>query len=194
MKFRFCGNSDCPDWVLAIIINNLAKLSSAKLKLLSQIVADGIIKPPLEIEEAEKLFSESKLDSDLELKACIACLRFIIFSTCKFQCETSALFSELQQLGLPREHSSSLKKVVDEKQDAILKILKASGLKVNPLESVSVEVAKESSAIIMNVQVNGQTEQCTIAKETVSVLLKNLKESKMRMEELKGYNQKILQL
>lgn len=68
-------------------------------------------------------------DSDSDLKACIACLRFIIFSTCKFQCGTSALLSELQQLGLPREHSSSIKKVIDEKQDSITEILKSSGLK-----------------------------------------------------------------
>ncbi|XP_045481620.1 COMM domain-containing protein 4 [Harmonia axyridis] len=191
MKFRFCGNSDCPDWVLAIIIN-LSKLSSVKLKLLTQIVAEGMIEPPLEIDKAVKLFSESKLESDLELKACIACLQFIISSTCKFQCETSALLSELQQLGLPREHSSAIKKVIDDKQDSITKKLKASGLKVNALQSFKAKVDKERNCAILDIQVNDQTQQCALTEHTVRVLLENLKEVRPQMEELNRHNQKIL--
>nr|CAD7454187.1 unnamed protein product [Timema tahoe] len=38
MRFRFCGDLDCPDWILAEI-NTLAKMSSVKMKLLCQQVA-----------------------------------------------------------------------------------------------------------------------------------------------------------
>ncbi|RZB41623.1 COMM domain-containing protein 4, partial [Asbolus verrucosus] len=64
-KFRFCGEADCPDWILAEI-NTLSRLSSVKLKLLSQIVVQGIIKPPIELSKAEKLFTDSKLVNPLD--------------------------------------------------------------------------------------------------------------------------------
>eukprot|EP01033_Poteriospumella_lacustris_P002347 gene2347-1712_t len=38
MRFRFCGDLDCPDWVLAEI-NTLSKMSSVRLRILvSQII------------------------------------------------------------------------------------------------------------------------------------------------------------
>ncbi|KAJ8914594.1 hypothetical protein NQ315_017299 [Exocentrus adspersus] len=73
MRFRFCGDADCPDWVL-VEINTLSKLSSIKLKLLTQIVAQGIISAPVDMDKAEKLFAESKLEAGIDLKACMACL------------------------------------------------------------------------------------------------------------------------
>ncbi|KAM4893133.1 COMM domain-containing protein 4 isoform 2-T2 [Sylvia borin] len=40
MRFRFCGDLDCPDWVLAEI-STLAKISSVKLKLIcAQVLRD----------------------------------------------------------------------------------------------------------------------------------------------------------
>ncbi|KAI2575263.1 COMMD4 isoform 8 [Pan troglodytes] len=40
MRFRFCGDLDCPDWVLAEI-STLAKMSSVKLRLLcSQVLKE----------------------------------------------------------------------------------------------------------------------------------------------------------
>ncbi|KAL3289873.1 hypothetical protein HHI36_023263 [Cryptolaemus montrouzieri] len=189
MKFRFCGNSDCPDWVLAVI-NTLSKLSSVKLKLLTQIVVEGIIDPPLNMEKALKLFSESKLDSNLDLKACISCLRYIVVSTARFVCETTALQSELQQLGLPREHSSAIKKVIDDKQNVIIKKLESSSLKVNALESLTVKVNKESDCALLDIKVNGKINQVTVTSHTVDILLKNLRELRPKMEELKGYKYK----
>ncbi|KAK9889106.1 hypothetical protein WA026_004379 [Henosepilachna vigintioctopunctata] len=186
MKFRFCGKSDCPDWIQAII-TILSKLSSVKLKLLTQIVVDGIIDPPLNLEKAVKLFSESKLDSNLDLKACISCLRYIVISTIRFACETTALQTELQQLGLPREHSLAIKKVLDTKQDLIVEILEKTSLKVDPFEALSVEVYKESNCAVLNITVDGKTNQVTMMEHTIDVLLKNLRELKPKMEELNAY-------
>lgn len=44
----------------------------------------------------------------------MACLVFILTSTVRFHCDINALHSELQQLGLPREHSSAIRKVIEE--------------------------------------------------------------------------------
>lgn len=41
-KFRFCGDGDCPDWVLAEIISTLSNLSVDNLEQLAQIVAKCI--------------------------------------------------------------------------------------------------------------------------------------------------------
>lgn len=42
-KFRFCGDGDCPDWVLAEIYSSLSVLSSVKLKILTQMVAKSLL-------------------------------------------------------------------------------------------------------------------------------------------------------
>lgn len=42
-KFRFCGEGDCPDWVLAEIHSNLAILSSDQLKEVAHQVARCIV-------------------------------------------------------------------------------------------------------------------------------------------------------
>lgn len=68
------------------------------------------------------------LDS-FDLKASIACLKHIITSTVKFNCDSNALQSELQQLGLPREHSTSIKRIIDDHNEAIKTQLKADSLK-----------------------------------------------------------------
>lgn len=68
-------------------------------------------------------------DPDIDLKACVACLSFIITSTIRFCCNSSALHSELQQLGLPREHSTSLKRVVDDNYDELTTYFKQQSLR-----------------------------------------------------------------
>lgn len=42
-KFRFCGEGDCPDWVLAEIHSNLAVLSSEQLQEVAHHVARCIV-------------------------------------------------------------------------------------------------------------------------------------------------------
>lgn len=63
-RFRFCGDADCPDWVLAEI-NTLSRLSSVKLKLLARVVAEGLLNPPL----------------DVTIYINTICILFIIFDT-----------------------------------------------------------------------------------------------------------------
>lgn len=42
-KFRFCGDGDCPDWVLAEINSTLSVLSAVKLKILTQTVCKSLL-------------------------------------------------------------------------------------------------------------------------------------------------------
>ncbi|XP_030748784.1 COMM domain-containing protein 4-like [Sitophilus oryzae] len=184
MKFRFNGDADCPDWILAEIYT-LSRLSSIKLKLLGQIVVQGIINPPLQIEKVEKLFADSKLDTDINLKACIACLTYIISAATRFNCESSALQSELQQLGLPREHSISIKRVYDEQSGNLTDYFKSRSLKINNLEDVSGNFIKETGCGLLNLSINEKTESLKLAPNTIKSLLGDLVAVRNRMKDLK---------
>lgn len=183
MRFRFCGDADCPDWVL-VEINTLSKLSSVKLKLLAQIVAQGIINPPVDMGKAEKLFAESKLDSDIDLKACIACLTYIMSSAVRYNCDSSALQSELQQLGLPREHSTSIKRVVDDQSSNLAAKFKEASLRINALEEYSVKVDEEINCAVLDLVINGERKAATLTPFTLNVFIENLKEVRKTMAEL----------
>ncbi|XP_009948577.1 PREDICTED: COMM domain-containing protein 4-like, partial [Leptosomus discolor] len=69
-RFRFCGDLDCPDWVLAEI-STLAKISSVKLKLICAQVLRDLLGEAMEYEKILKLTSDAKLESG-DVKATIA--------------------------------------------------------------------------------------------------------------------------
>ena len=88
MKFRFCGDLDCPEWVLAQMAL-LSRLSSLKLKALC-----------VELIKSWLGESSSDLRSGLDLD------------------RVAKLLAELQQLGLHREHAAALSKVLSEHEAA----------------------------------------------------------------------------
>lgn len=119
-------------------------------------------------------------------KTAIACLRFLIINAARHNADVSTFGEELQQLGLPKEHSASLCKVHTENHQAIRKKLQEESLKVNELLSVS---AEESSTAISCIQLNldigeptSSTEKLLIHKRDAKVLLENLKEMREIME------------
>ncbi|XP_003748230.1 COMM domain-containing protein 4 [Galendromus occidentalis] len=109
MRFKFCGDLDCPDWLLAAI-SDLAKLSSIKVRwganFLAQCIADGLTN------EDGLSRAKDKLDK-LEPEAVSAINEILTLAT-RNQVEETALVDELQQLGLPREHSTAIGKAYAE--------------------------------------------------------------------------------
>ncbi|XP_042660332.1 COMM domain-containing protein 4 isoform X1 [Tyto alba] len=158
MRFRFCGDLDCPDWVLAEI-STLAKISSVKLKLICAQVLRDLLGDTIEYEKILKLTSDAKLESG-DVKATIAVLDFILSSAAKHNVDSESLSSELQQLGLPKgappgalpgvwsqfgflvspaggaEHASGLCRSYEEKQSSLQDSLRASSLRLSQLGSV----------------------------------------------------------
>ncbi|XP_034640341.1 COMM domain-containing protein 4 isoform X3 [Trachemys scripta elegans] len=61
MRFRFCGDLDCPDWVLAEI-STLAKISSVKLKLICGQVLKDLQGEGIDYEKILKLTSDAKFE------------------------------------------------------------------------------------------------------------------------------------
>ncbi|XP_063053461.1 COMM domain-containing protein 4 [Engraulis encrasicolus] len=135
MRFRFCGDLDCPDWVLAEI-STLAKLSSVKMKLLCGQVLRDLLEDGIDYDKVEKLTSDAKFEVG-DIKASIAVLSFILTSAAKHDVDSESLSSELQQLGLPKEHTTGLCKSYEDKHTALQDKLRESSLRLSRLESVS---------------------------------------------------------
>ncbi|XP_071942984.1 COMM domain-containing protein 4-like [Antedon mediterranea] len=133
MRFRFCGDLDCPDWVLAEI-SILSKITSVKMKLLcSQIIKD-IIGESMDYEKVYKFTSDAKYDTS-DIKAAIASLGFILKCAIRYDVDADSLSNELQQLGLPKEHATSLCKSYQDKRPILEKVFRKQGLRVSKLVS-----------------------------------------------------------
>ncbi|KAK0067812.1 COMM domain-containing protein 4 [Biomphalaria pfeifferi] len=134
MKFRFCGDLDCPDWVLAEI-NILSKITSVKIKLLTVQVLKDILGESLDYEKVHKLTSDAKFEIG-DIKASIAALSFILTSAAKYNVDPETLSNELQQLGLPKEHTTSLCKSYSDGQSSLQEHFRKTSLRVSNLDSV----------------------------------------------------------
>ncbi|XP_010865843.1 COMM domain-containing protein 4 [Esox lucius] len=135
MRFRFCGDLDCPDWVLAEI-STLAKISSVKMKLLCVQVMKDLLGEGIDYDKAAKLTADAKFDSG-DIKASVAVLTFILSSAAKHNVDSDSLSSELQQLGLPKEHTTGLCKSYEDKHTALQQRLRESSLRLGRLEGVA---------------------------------------------------------
>ncbi|KAM8860517.1 COMM domain-containing protein 4 [Synchiropus splendidus] len=135
MRFRFCGDLDCPDWVLAEI-STLAKLSSVKMKLLCAQVLKHLLGEGIDYDKITKLTADAKFESG-DVKASVAVLSFIFSSAAKHDVDSESLSSELQQLGLPKEHTTGLCKSYEDKLSALQEKLRATSLRLGRLEAVS---------------------------------------------------------
>ncbi|KAL5291909.1 COMMD4 family protein [Megaselia abdita] len=185
MKFRFCGDGDCPDWVLGEIVSTLSCLTSIKFRILASQVAKNISGDLDELPEDKivEMFSSAKVSNP---KTAIACLRFLLVNAARYNADSSTFGEELQQLGLPKEHSASLGKVHTENLPAIRRKLMEESLKVNELKSVTAEESPTAiNCIELSLTINEPTnsaEKVLIHKRDAKVLLENLKEMREMMD------------
>ncbi|XP_053573375.1 COMM domain-containing protein 4 [Bombina bombina] len=150
MRFRFCGDLDCPDWVLAEI-STLARISSVKLKLICAQVLKEQLGEKIDYEKILKLTSDARFETG-DIKATVAVLCFILSSAAKHNVSSESLSSELQQLGLPREHAVSLCRSYEEKQNSLQETLRENSLRLNRVSSLSWRIDQTlSSSIIQHV-------------------------------------------
>ncbi|XP_054858714.1 COMM domain-containing protein 4 [Eublepharis macularius] len=198
MRFRFCGDLDCPDWVLAEI-STLAKISSVKLKLICAQVLKDLLREGIDYEKILKLTSDAKFESG-DVKATIAVLNFILSNAAKHNVDSESLSSELQQLGLPKEHATGLCRSYEEKQGPLQDSLRGCSLRLNRLDSVSwrVDYTLSSSELqqvnepVVHLKLNvrdvdkGVVEPVamTLSAEKFRVLLAELKQAQAIMKTL----------
>uniref|UniRef100_A0A8I3XCA7 COMM domain containing 4 n=1 Tax=Callithrix jacchus TaxID=9483 RepID=A0A8I3XCA7_CALJA len=140
-RFRFCGDLDCPDWVLAEI-STLAKMSSVKLRLLCSQVLKELLGQGTDVSK----------DPSGDVKATVAVLSFILSSAAKHSVDGESLSSELQQLGLPKG-TGSLCRCYEEKQIPLQKHLRVCSLRTNRLAGVGWRVDYTlSSSLLQSVE------------------------------------------
>lgn len=135
MRFRFCGDLDCPDWVLAEI-NTLSKMSSVRLRILvSQIIGFCLV-GQLNYEKILKI-AEDNADGLSDIKGAIAAIHFMITSAAKYDVEDKVLIQEIQQLGLPKENSETVAKQYRENKDALRDQLEVTSYRISKLVDCS---------------------------------------------------------
>lgn len=138
MRFRFCGDQDCPDWFLTQMAT-LSRLSSVKAKLLAQHVGRHLSgQQEIELTKMESLLADSKLQQK-EVRSLLASLEFVLSSASRFQTSEETLRAELQQLGLPKEHASALARVQLDNGPAVRQRLIRNSLMINRFEDVKIE-------------------------------------------------------
>ena len=76
MRFVFCGNLDCPEWVLSEVVQ-LNKFSAGKLRQILQQIVKKILGQSFDQEKLIKVCKEQNLNAD-ETKVLLAVLEFVI--------------------------------------------------------------------------------------------------------------------
>lgn len=192
-RFKFCGDGDCPDYILAIIHSNLCGLSSVKLKVFASNVVKTILsEQPIDEQKFADAFGGSVDDS----KSAYYCVRFLLLSAVRFGIGKDVFSIELQQLGFPREHSIALGKVLDEHSSSLKEHLKSKSLTINELtefkfrESDGIDCIKMEMTI-KNSLSNGATinKEINISNSDIPILLKELKVIKSKMDQFDYENQ-----
>ncbi|CAG0922515.1 unnamed protein product [Notodromas monacha] len=147
-KFRFCGDLDCPDWILAGI-SALSGVSSIKVKTMGAAVISGLLGDNFDIEKVRKQWpakaagdaSDGKDgEIDKELSLCCSTLEFIFHSAAKNAVDLKVLGEELQQLGLPKEHATALSKLHSSHGDDLKSFCNQNSLRVNPFHGIEWKV------------------------------------------------------
>uniref|UniRef100_A0A7S1UFS0 COMM domain-containing protein n=1 Tax=Phaeomonas parva TaxID=124430 RepID=A0A7S1UFS0_9STRA len=134
MRFRFCGDLDAPDWLLAEIAT-LSRISSVRMKLLVKQVMRFVATGDMDHEKVLKLTKDTLYvdDGASDLKGALAALDFIITSAAKYNVEDSTLLQEVQQLGLPKENSEALSRQYRAAREELRERLAARSYRVNKL-------------------------------------------------------------
>lgn len=82
----------------------------------------------LQDEKLQEIFASNKSDSITPVKLSFSCLRFLVLNAIKYNADEHTFTTELQQLGLQKDHSTAICKVMVEHSSALKKFLKDTSL------------------------------------------------------------------
>ena len=133
MKFKFCGNVDCPDWLITEIVY-LSKITPIKHRILGNLICKYIMKEG-DTQKIKKMLEEMNLTQE-EITIVISSLCFIIKSSAKFNVDDMMLSQELQQLGLPQDIADAISKVYKRNKDILRNYLKQDIFSFNRVSDV----------------------------------------------------------
>ena len=132
MKFRFCGDLDCPDWLLTEV-STLSTISAMRMKMLcKQVKAIDSVTT-----DYDKIKQHAKGLENGEVKGSIAAIHFFLTSSAKYNIDSEILLAEIQQLGLPRDVSDALVAHYSENKENIQQSLERATFRKSVLKDVS---------------------------------------------------------
>ena len=117
MRFRFCGDSDCPDWVL-LEISTLSKLSSVRVKVLVIQILSYCIQGTYNNEKLLKLAADNA-EGLSDIKGAVAAVHFMVVNAAKYDVDEVSLSTEIQQLGLPKENADTIARQFRDHKEAL---------------------------------------------------------------------------
>lgn len=169
------------------------------MKLLCAQVLKDLLGDGIDYDKVTKLTADAKFESG-DIKASVAVLSFIFSSVAKHDVDIESLSSELQQLGLPKEHTTGLCKAYEDKHSALQEQLKELSLRLGRLEAVSwrVDYTLSSSelrevnkpCVQLKLQVQGaesgvsETTVVSVSTDKFRVLLFELKQAQSLLNAL----------
>lgn len=153
----------------------------------------------MDYDKVHKLTSDAKFETG-DIKASIAALTFILSSAAKYDVDADTLSNELQQLGLPKEHTTSLCKSYSDAQTKLQENFRDSSLRVSMLDSVQwradyilssselQNVNEPSVQLKLNIKDGSSLEvkpvAFTLTSDKFRVLLYELKQAQTALENL----------
>jgi len=156
MKFKFCGDADSPDWVLAEI-SQLSVLSSDQFIEISHQVIGQMVSGVLEYDELKSIFKSSTEN----LMGAIAAIHFIVYNAVKNDVDENNLYQEIQQLGLSIENAEALSNFYQETRGFISEKLSLNSFRINKLVGIDWRVDEVVDvATLANTKAEAEIESC----------------------------------
>lgn len=177
MKFKFCGNIDCPDWLITEIIY-LTKISSVKLRILCNQACTFILTKGKNLPDLKKMLEEMNFTSD-EASIIISVLEFILKNAAKFDVDELALNQELLQLGLMQENADSISKVFKNQKGKLREKLKDSVKFFNTIKGIEHKMSYVLSNQYSNFELANNKENENINEDNYQIT--NLEKAKVNL-------------
>ena len=139
MRFEFCGNIDCPEWVLSEI-SLINRMSAVKLKLVMAQIVKKISGSAYDSEKMQKFCRDSKMDPE-ETKCMIAIMEFLVQQAGKHDITEVVFAKDLTQMGLAIENANVITKSYSENQDLLKKSMANQSMRISKIENLNYKLS-----------------------------------------------------
>ncbi|XP_065210385.1 COMM domain-containing protein 4 isoform X1 [Planococcus citri] len=195
VRFRFCGDDEVPDWILAGV-HGIHAIDIPVLKSLVQTAIDTILHPDFTQVYLVQLYNQTTLwqievynciENDykatlpvdlLQYKTVLASILFIVQNALANDITESTLSNELQQIGFPLEQAITLCKIYTENLSKLKS--KAKQLSLRCSVPKSVEMIEDGGNNILKLEAwhaesnSKESHSFTVTKEQLDLLIEEL--------------------
>ena len=140
MRFFFCGNLDCPEWVLAEIIL-LNRVGASKLKQITeQHIKKTLTGNQSEHDKLLKLCKDQSLNNE-EIRVLLVVLEFVIDQAATHDISGAALTKDLLQLGLETDNAEAIEGIYSASKEPLVKHCAARTMRISQLDALQYKLS-----------------------------------------------------